>query len=214
MLNTPEVCHSDFHNCLNNVFTGCWHAAVRSGATGRLLLHVAGQCRESVFTDVTVLRMVLVREAVLISFGAERSQALDFKMRVADAFLSTDRSQFLFYCEALQTLNWAVLPVGSRLAVWISSNFASAMYVESTNEIEVATTTGIKRILNDYKIRSLFSGTGSYPADAMPTRLLSINHLLGSSFIEGALQIFRFMTRCGKVRRQKPKTSGEKLTNL
>ena len=43
---------------------------------------------------------------------------------------------------ALQTLNWAVLPVGaytgSRLAAWISSNFASATYVESTSEIGVA----------------------------------------------------------------------------
>ncbi|CAE7181179.1 unnamed protein product, partial [Symbiodinium pilosum] len=36
--------------------------------------------------------------------------------------------------------------------------------------------------------------TGSYPAGAMPTRPLSINHLLGPSFIEGALQIFTFVT--------------------
>ena len=122
-----------------------------------------------------------------------------FKFRVADAFLSTDRGQYLYWIdEALQTLNWAVLPVGaytgSRLAAWISSNYASATYVEQTNEIGVAYD-GNRRILNDQEIRSLFPGTGSYPAGATPSRPLSINHhLLGPSFIEGALQIFGFVT--------------------
>ena len=114
--------------------------------------------------------------------------------------LSTDRGQYLYWIdEALQTLNWAVLPVGaytgSRLAAWISSNFASATYVESTNEIGVAHD-GNRRVLNDYEIRSLFPGTGSYPAGATPSRPLSINHLLGPScpsYIDGALQIFRFV---------------------
>ena len=82
---------------------------------------------------------------------------------------------------------------GSRLASWISSNYASATYVESTNEIGVAYD-GNRRILNDYEIRSLFPGTGSYPAGATPSRPLSINHLLGPSFIDGALQIFTFVT--------------------
>ena len=95
------------------------------------------------------------------------------------------------------TLNWAVLPVGAytgtRLAAWISSNYASATYVESTNEIGVAYD-GNRRILNDYEIRSLFPGTGSYPAGATPSRPLSINHLLGPSFLDGALQIFTFVT--------------------
>ena len=50
--------------------------------------------------------------------------------RVADAFLSTDRGQYLYWIdEALQTLNWAALPIGAytgtRLAAWISSNYAS-----------------------------------------------------------------------------------------
>ena len=45
------------------------------------------------------------------------------------------------------------------------SNYASATYVESTNEIGVAYD-GNRRILNDYEIRSLFPGTGSYPAGA------------------------------------------------
>ena len=130
-----------------------------------------------------------IGETLHLQTGAKLSI---FKMRVADAFLSTDRGQFLYWIdEALQTLNWAVLPVGaytgSRLAAWISSNFASA-YVESTNEIGVAYD-GNRRILNDYEIRSLFPGTGSYPAGAMPTRPLSINHLLGPSFIEGALHL-------------------------
>ena len=100
-----------------------------------------------------------------------------FKLRVADAFLSTDRGQYLYWIdEALQTLNWAVLPIGAytgtRLAAWISSNYASATYVESTNEIGVAYD-GNRRILNDYEIRSLFPGTGSYPAGATPSRPLS-----------------------------------------
>ena len=83
-----------------------------------------------------------IGETLHLQTGAKLSI---FKMRVADAFLSTDRGQFLYWIdEALQTLNWAVLPVGaytgSRLAAWISSNFASATYVESTNEIGLATT--------------------------------------------------------------------------
>ena len=65
--------------------------------------------------------------------------------------------------------------------------------VESTNEIGVAYD-GNRRILNDYEVRSLFPGTGSYPAGATPSRPLSINHLLGPSFIDGALQIFTFVT--------------------
>ena len=52
---------------------------------------------------------------------------------------------------------------------------------------------GNRRILNDQELRSLFPGTGSYPPGASPSRPLSINHLLGPSFIDGALQIFRFV---------------------
>ena len=121
-----------------------------------------------------------IGETLHLQTGAKLSV---FKLRVADAFLSTDRGQYLYWIdEALQTLNWAVLPIGaytgSRLASWISSNYASATYVESTNEIGVAYD-GNRRILNDYEIRSLFPGTGSYPAGATPSRPLSINHLLG-----------------------------------
>ena len=129
---------------------------------------------------------------------ADGRQALGAEVRVADAFLSTDRGFYMYWIdEALQTLNWAVLPVGAytgaRLAAWISSNYGSATYVEQTNEIGVAYD-GNRRILNDYEIRSLFPGSGSYPAGATPSRPLSINHLLGPSFIEGALQIFTFVT--------------------
>eukprot|EP00439_Symbiodinium_sp_Y106_P017566 s12030_g2.t1 len=64
-----------------------------------------------------------------------------FKIRVADTFLSTDRGTYLWRDTVLGTLNWAQLPVGAytgvRLAAWISSNFASATYVESRNELEV-----------------------------------------------------------------------------
>ena len=136
-----------------------------------------------------------IGETIHLQMGAKLSV---FKFRVADAFLSTDRGQYLYWIdEALQTLNWAVLPIGaytgSRLAAWISSNYGSATYVEQTNEIGVAYD-GNRRILNDAEIRSLFPGSGSYPAGATPNRPLSINHLLGPSFIEGALQIFTFVT--------------------
>ena len=79
-----------------------------------------------------------IGETLHLQTGAKLSV---FKFRVADAFLSTDRGQYLFWIdEALQTLNWAVLPVGAY--------------------------------------------TGSR---------LAANHLLGPSFIDGALQIFRFV---------------------
>eukprot|EP00439_Symbiodinium_sp_Y106_P034856 s8498_g4.t1 len=101
-----------------------------------------------------------IGETLHLQTGAKLSV---LKFRVADAFLSTDRGQYLFWIdEALQTLNWAVLPVGaytgSRLAAWISSNFGAASYDPSTNQIDVAN--------DDAEIRSLFPGTGSYPAGA------------------------------------------------
>ena len=136
-----------------------------------------------------------IGETIHLQTGARLSV---LKFRVADAFLSTDRGFYMYWIdEALQTLNWAVLPVGAytgaRLAAWISSNYGSATYVEQTNEIGVAYD-GNRSILNDAEIRSLFPGSGSYPAGATPSRPLSINHLLGPSFIDGALQIFTFVT--------------------
>ena len=90
------------------------------------------------------------------------------------------------------TLNWATLPVGAytgtRLAAWISSNYAAATYVAETNEIQVAYD-GNRVILNDQQLRDRFPGTGSYPAGASPSKPFSINHLLGPSFIDGAQQI-------------------------
>ena len=61
-----------------------------------------------------------------------------YKIRIADSFLSTDRGRYLYWVDAaLGTLNWALLPegayTGSRLAAWISSNFATATYSETTN---------------------------------------------------------------------------------
>ena len=55
-----------------------------------------------------------------------------YKIRLADSFLST-----YWVDAALGTLNWAQLPEGAytgpRLAAWISSNFATATYSETTN---------------------------------------------------------------------------------
>ena len=93
-----------------------------------------------------------------------------FKIRVADTFLSTDRGAYLYWKDtALGTLNWAQLPTGAytgaRLAAWISSNFASATYVEITVAHD-----GNRFILNDQELRTQFPGSGSYPADASPSR--------------------------------------------
>ena len=134
-------------------------------------------------------------ETLHLQSGAKLSV---FKFRVADAFLSTDRGQYLYWeDQALGTLNWAVLPIGAytgtRLAAWISSNYASASYVESTNEIQVAYD-GNRVVLNDQELRSRFPNAASYPSGATPARPLSINHLLGPSFIDGALQVFAFVT--------------------
>ena len=136
-----------------------------------------------------------IGETIHLQTGAKLSV---FKFRVADAFLSTDRGQLLYWeDQALGTLNWATLPIGAytgaRLAAWISSNFASATYVEQTNEIGVAYD-GNRRILQDAALRELFPNAASYPAGATPSRPLSINHLLGPSYIDGALQIFTFVT--------------------
>ena len=135
-----------------------------------------------------------IGETIHLQTGAKLSV---LKVRVADAFLSTDRGRYLYWIDqALGTLNWAILPAGAytgtRLAAWISSNYGAATYVAETNEIQIAYD-GNRRVLNDYEIRNQFPGTGSYPAGATPTRPLSINHLLGPSFIDGALQIHNFV---------------------
>ena len=52
-----------------------------------------------------------IGETIHMQTGAKLSV---LKLRVADAFLSTDRGQYLYWIdEALQTLNWATLPVGA-----------------------------------------------------------------------------------------------------
>ncbi|CAE7856763.1 unnamed protein product, partial [Symbiodinium microadriaticum] len=120
-----------------------------------------------------------------------------FKIRVADTFLSTDRGTYLYWRDtALGTLNWAQQGAytGVRLATWVSSNFAAATYVESRNELEVAYD-GNRLILNDQELRAQFPGSGSYPSGATPARPLSINHLLGPSFINeaGNQHVFTFV---------------------
>ena len=51
------------------------------------------------------------------------------------------------------------------IAAWMSSNFATATYVESINEITVACD-GNRLILNDQGLRNQFPGSGSYPVGA------------------------------------------------
>ena len=121
-----------------------------------------------------------------------------YKVRIADAFLSTDRGRNLYWIDqALGTLNTAELPVGAytgtRLAAWISSNYASATYVEAQNSIEVASD-GNRRILSDAELLNLFPNGPGYPPGAYATRPQSINHLLGGSYLDGALQIFPWVS--------------------
>ena len=66
----------------------------------------------------------------------------------------------------LNTLNWALLPEGAytgpRLAAWISSNFATATYSETTNSLSVAYD-GNRLILNDLELRQQFPDAADYP---------------------------------------------------
>ena len=83
-----------------------------------------------------------------------------YKIRLADSFLSTDRGRYLHWVDAaLGTLNWALLPegacTGARLAAWISSNFATATYSETTNSLSVAYDNN-PLLLNDLELRQQF----------------------------------------------------------
>ena len=87
-----------------------------------------------------------------------------YKIRLADSFLSTDRGRYLYWVDAaLGTLNWALLPedayTGTRLAAWVSSNFATATYSETTNSLSVAYD-GNRLILNDLELRQQFPNAG------------------------------------------------------
>ena len=117
-----------------------------------------------------------------------------YKIRLADSFLSTDRGRYLYWVDAaLGTLNWALLPegayTGARLAAWISSNFATATYGETTNSLSVAYD-GNRLILNDLELRQQFPDAADYPSApaASPT-----NHTLGPSFVSGGQQVFEFL---------------------
>ena len=136
-----------------------------------------------------------IGESVHIQSGAKLAV---YKVRVADAFLSTDRGTFLYWEDTVAgTLHYAELPVGAytgpRLAAWISSNFASASYTAETNELDV-TYDGVRLILNDAELRQRFPGTAPYPPGASPSKPLSINHLLGPSYLTGSVQRFVFVT--------------------
>ena len=122
-----------------------------------------------------------------------------YKIRLADSFLSTDRGRYLYWVDAaLGTLNWALLPegayTGARLAAWISSNFATATYSETTNSLSVAYD-GKRLILNDLELRQQFPDAADYPAapPASPTKPFSVDHMLGPSFVSGGQQVFEFV---------------------
>ena len=118
-----------------------------------------------------------------------------YKIRLADSFLSTDRGRYLYWVDAaLGTLNWASLPegayTGARLAAWISSNFATATYSETTNSLSVAYD-GNRLILNDLELRQQFPDAADYPAapPASPAKPFNVDHMLGPSFVSGGQRI-------------------------
>ena len=120
-----------------------------------------------------------------------------YKIRLADSFLSTDRGRYLYWVDAaLGTLNWALLPegayTGARLAAWISSNFATATYSETTNSLSVAYDGN--RFYN-LELRQQFPDAADYPAapPASPTKPFSVDHMLGPSFVSGGQQVFEFV---------------------
>ena len=122
-----------------------------------------------------------------------------YKIRIADSFLSTDRGRYLYWVDAaLGTLNWALLPegayTGSRLAAWISSNFATATYSETTNSLSVAYD-GNRLILNDLELQQQFPNVVDYPSSpaASPSKPFSIDHMLDPSFVSGGQQVFEFV---------------------
>ena len=122
-----------------------------------------------------------------------------YKIRLADSFLSTDRGRYLYWVDAaLGTLNWALLPEGAytgpRLAAWISSNFATATYSETTNSLSVAYD-GNRLVLNNLELRQQFPDAADYPAapPASPTKPFSVDHMLGPSFVSGGQQVFEFV---------------------
>ena len=113
--------------------------------------------------------------------------------------IATDRGRYLYWVDAaLGTLNWALLPegayTGARLAAWISSNFATATYGETTNSLSVAYD-GNRLILNDLELRQQFPDDVDYPSApaASPTKPFSIDHMLGPSFVSGGQQVFKFL---------------------
>ena len=98
-----------------------------------------------------------------------------YKIRLADSFLSTDRGRYLYWVDAaLGTLNWALLPegayTGARLAAWISSNFATATYGETTP-----------------RCRGL-----PLRAGRLSDQALQHQPLLGPSFVSDGQQVFVF----------------------
>ena len=126
-----------------------------------------------------------------------------YKIRLADSFLSTDRGRYLYWVDAaLGTLNWAQLPEGAytgpRLAAWISSNFATATYSETTNSLSVAYD-GNRLILNDLELRQQFPDAADYPAapPASPTKPFSVDHMLGPSFVSAGANASRVLGNLG-----------------
>ena len=96
-----------------------------------------------------------------------------YKIRIADSFLSTDCGRYLYWVDAaLGMLNWALLPegayTGSRLAAWISSNFATATYSETTNSLSVAHD-GNRLILNDLELQQFPDAVDTPPHSASTT---------------------------------------------
>ena len=97
-----------------------------------------------------------------------------YKIHLADSFLSTDRGRFLYWVDAaLGTLNWALLPEGDHQQP--------------------------ERCLRRQQAHPERPGAAAAFPDAAdcPARLshqaLSVDHMLGPSFVSGGQQVFEFV---------------------
>ena len=106
------------------------------------------------------------------------------------------RGGVLEICALSSSLRQLLARVGTRLAAWVSSNFATATYSETTNSLSVAYD-GNRLILNDLELRQQFPNAADYPAapPASPTKPFSVDHMLGPSFVSGGQQVFEFVRK-------------------
>ena len=172
----PELHRRTGDGALDTLFIRGRHMQISTWVSSQKLRLISAAVRVNMqFMCVWRLRNQLELEAVLEELTAllpkkELQAIYEEAIREPYSFLFIHylkpRSE-MFYKRwvdsALGSLNWATLPVGAytgtRLAAWISSNYAAATYVAETNEIQIAYD-GNRRVLNDSDLRDQFPDIG------------------------------------------------------